>query len=126
MVVDEHGGMEGIVTLEDVLEELVGEMFSEHAAQAPELFHREADGSVITPGTTPLRDLNRELGLALPEGEWGTIAGLCLALARRIPSTGDRLDAGGGVVLEVIEASARRVRSVRLRLPPPAPRAARS
>ncbi len=114
VVVDEHGGMAGIVTLEDVLEELVGEIVSEHASQVPEAYRREPDGSFIVRGTTPIRDLNRDLRLELPEGEWVTIAGLCLSLARRIPQVGDTLTSDG-FSLEVIEASPRRVRSVRVR-----------
>jgi putative hemolysin len=114
VVVDEHGSMAGIVTLEDVLEELVGEIFSEHAPKVPELFAREADGSITVAGQAPLRELNRELGLKLPEGEWLTIAGLCLSLANRIPAIGDRLVVPGGPTLEIVDASARRVRTVRI------------
>lgn len=115
VVVDEHGGMAGIVTLEDVVEELVGEIFSEHVRRVPEFFHREDDGSVTVLGTVALRDINRELGLELPEDEdWTTIAGLVLWLARRIPGRGERFTTEDGVVLEVVDASARRVRSVRL------------
>lgn len=114
VVVDEHGGMAGIVTLEDVLEELVGEIFSEHARQLPDFFHREGDGSITVHGTVAIRDVNRELGLTLPEGDWVTIAGLCLALGKRIPAIGEKLDAEG-VVLEVVDASARRVKAVRIR-----------
>lgn len=127
VVVDEHGGMAGIVTLEDVVEELVGEIFSEHVRRVPEFFHREPDGSVTVLGEVTVRDINRELGLELPEDDWTTIAGLCLALAKRIPARGERYPTVGGVVLEVVDASPRRVRSVRLHLPPePEPATGRS
>lgn len=119
VVVDEHGSMTGIIALEDVLEELVGEIIGEHARTQPAPFQREADGSVLVRGNTPIRELNRELGLDLPEGEWVTIAGLCLSLARRIPATGETLTTDGGLVLEIAEASPRRVRAVRLRLTAP-------
>ncbi|MEW5741003.1 MAG: hemolysin family protein [Myxococcota bacterium] len=123
IVVDERGGMAGIVTLEDVLEELVGEIFSEHVNNVPEYFHREADGSVTVLGSVSVREVNRELGLALPEDrEWTTVAGLCLSLAQRIPATGEKLVTKDGVTLEVVDASARRVRAVRVR--PPAARPA--
>ena len=122
VVVDERGGMAGIVTMEDLLEELVGDIFSEHIKQEPELFHREPDGSITAAGTAPVRDLNRELGLQLPEqGDWSTIAGLCLALAGRIPAPGERLSTRDGHVLEILDASARRVRLVRIRAPARAP-----
>jgi putative hemolysin len=117
VVVDEHGAMAGIVALEDVLEELVGEIFSEHARHQPELFHREADGRVSVRGATPIRELNRELGIELPEGAWATVAGLCLALAQRIPAVGEKLPTDEGIVLEIVDASPRRIRTVRLHLP---------
>jgi len=117
VVVDEHGGMAGLVTLEDVLEELVGEITSETAPRPPAALTPGPDGLVIIPGNTPIRAINRDLGIELPEGEWVTIAGLCLELAKRIPAAGETLLVPGGVELEVLDASPRKVRSVRLRLP---------
>lgn len=119
VVVDEHGGMAGIVTLEDVLEELVGEIFGEHAAPQPELLHRGSDGHVVVRATMPLRELNRALGLVLPEGDWVTVGGLCLSLAKRIPVPGERFTTDDGVVLEIVDASPRRVRTVRIVVPAP-------
>jgi putative hemolysin len=116
IVVDEQGGVAGIVAMEDVLEELVGDMFSEHDRDVPDPIKRGPDGSVLTSGSTPVRDINRELGFCLPEdGEFTTIAGLCLELAGRIPATGDTLSTRNGFVLEIVDASPRRVRSVRIR-----------
>jgi len=118
VVVDEQGGLAGIVTLEDMLEELVGEIFSEHVKHVPELFHREADGSVTVLGSVAIRDINRELAFRLPEeGDWTTIAGLCLALAGRIPQVGDKLSTPEGFTLEITDASPRRVRRVRIKPP---------
>ena len=86
IVVDEHGGIEGIVTIEDLVEELVGEIFSEHVKHVPELIRREPGGTVLLDGATPVRDVNRALDLELPEHEaWNTVAGLCLALGRAHP-----------------------------------------
>jgi putative hemolysin len=116
IVVDEHGGLSGIVTMEDVLEELVGEIFSEHAALAPEPIKKAADGSLVVAGTTPIREINRALGIELPEdGEWLTIAGLCLSLAGRVPISGQSFEVPGGIILEVVDATPRRVRTVRVR-----------
>lgn len=125
IVVDEQGGFSGIVAMEDLLEELVGDIENEHARQvAP--FTRQPDGSVLLEGSAPLRDVNRALELELPEGPgWTTIAGLVLHEAQRIPSVGDVVTLGDGTRLEVVDASARRVRRVRLRRPavsPPEPR----
>jgi putative hemolysin len=120
IVLDEQGGTSGIVTIEDLVEELVGDIFSEHARpQGPLALKVEKDGSVLVNGMTPIRDVNRELDLGLSEdGAWTTIGGLCLELAGRVPSTGDLLDTPTGVKLEVVEASPRRVRVVRIRRPP--------
>lgn len=116
IVVDEQGGMSGIVTIEDLLEELVGEMFSEHAEQVPQLVRRQPDGSAIVSGVAPIREVNRELDIELPDGgDWTTVAGLCLALAGHIPSQGETIKLPNGLVLEVVDASPRRVRAVRIR-----------
>lgn len=116
IVVDEQGGLAGIVTLEDLIEELVGEIFSEHEGQVPEPIKKEADGSFVVLGNVPLRDVNRQLGLDLPEeGDWTTVAGLCLALATKIPAVGEKVTVPNGVIIEVVDASPRRIRSVRLR-----------
>lgn len=119
IVVDEHGGTSGIVTLEDLLEELVGEIVSEHDKEAPQV-HRQDDGSWIVLGSAPIRDVARELGIELPgEEEAVTISGLCVQLGEgHIPSAGTVLLAPDGTQIEVLEASARRVRRVRLRVPP--------
>ncbi|MDP3506030.1 MAG: hemolysin family protein [Myxococcales bacterium] len=119
VVVDEHGGMAGIVSLTDVLEELVGEIFGEHAAAEPKAFRRESDGHVVVRATMPIRELNRDLGIALPEGDWVTVGGLCLSLATRIPVPGERFTTDAGIVLEILDASPRRVRTVRIVMPAP-------
>ncbi|HEX8699655.1 MAG TPA: hemolysin family protein [Myxococcaceae bacterium] len=120
IVVDEQGGMSGIVTMEDLLEELVGEIFSEHTVPA-EPFHREPGGTLLVEAEAPIRDLNRALGLELPEGEsFSTVGGLCLSLAGEIPAPKTRLPLPDGTVLEVVESSVRKVKRVRIH-PAPAP-----
>jgi putative hemolysin len=70
----------------------------------------------VVSGSVPVRDVNRELDRELPEdGDWTTMGGLCIAHAGRIPSPGDTVDLPRGVRLEVLEASPRRVRCLRLR-----------
>jgi putative hemolysin len=117
VVIDEQGGMSGIVTMEDLLEELVGDIFSEHARPAPEMITREADDSVLIQGDAPIREVNRELSIALPEGEWTTVAGLCMALAGHMLAPGEKVTTPDAIVLEVVDATTRRIRTVRLRLP---------
>jgi putative hemolysin len=119
IVIDEHGGLAGIVTLEDLLEELVGDIVSEHSTTA-RTAETPSDGPLILPGTTPIRDVERELELEFgdyPE-DYATIGGWCVALAGdRIPMTGERFQAEG-IEIEVLEASPRRVRSVAVRVLP--------
>jgi putative hemolysin len=121
IVVDEHGGLAGIVTLEDLVEELVGDLVSEHVRRSPETVRVEPGGSAVVGGMTPIREVNRALGIELPDDDWNTIAGLCLALAGRFPEPGATFTTSDGIVLEVLDVSARRIRSVRVRVPEPAP-----
>ncbi len=114
MVVDENGTVTGLVTLEDLLEEVVGEILSEHDA-APTTIALDDDGTVVLPAQVPIRDVNRALGLELPEPDgFTTLAGLCIEQAGRIPATGQRLALSDGSALEVLDASPRKVRLVRL------------
>jgi putative hemolysin len=122
MVVDEHGGVAGLLTLEDLVEELVGDISSEE--ERPEvLVRREPDGAALVAGHAPLREVNRALDLELPEGEgYSTVAGLCIALSGAVPERGARLLAGDAV-LEVVEATPRQVVQVRIRVPARVPEA---
>ncbi|TMJ36048.1 MAG: CBS domain-containing protein [Alphaproteobacteria bacterium] len=87
LVVDEYGEVMGLVTLEDVLEEIVGDISDEHDAERPRI-RKQKDGSVIIDGTVPIRDLNRTLDWHLPDAEVTTLAGLVVHEARMIPGTG--------------------------------------
>jgi putative hemolysin len=122
IVVDEHGGTAGLVTAEDLVEELVGDIFGEHE-RPEEMVRVEPDGTALVPGWIPIRKVNRAFQTALPiTRDSTTIAGLCMALALAIPPIGSKLQAPDGTLLEVVDASPRRVRTVRLhRRPAPAP-----
>ncbi len=87
LVVDEYGALMGLVTLEDILEEIVGEIEDEHDA-APPGVRRQADGSVLVDGDAPVRDLNRAMDWDLPEDEAVTVAGLVIHEAQTIPDPG--------------------------------------
>jgi putative hemolysin len=120
IVLNEQGGLVGIITIEDLIEELVGEIFSDYKRVVAEPFTAQPDGTWVALGTAPIRDLNRSLGLELPDdGDWKTVAGLFIGLAGRIPVKGDRQQLPSGVVMEVMDASPRRIRSVRLHPAPP-------
>jgi Mg2+/Co2+ transporter CorC len=112
IVVDEFGGMAGLVTLQDLLELLVGELVSEHEG-APARVLRLGDGSIQVDGTVRVEELEESLGLTLPEGEYETIAGLYLQRAARIPVAGEWLEVDG-MRIEVVGADDRRIRTLRI------------
>ena len=114
LVIDESGGLSGLVTVEDLIEELVGDIMNED--DVPEqYFVREPGGTILVQGWAAVRKVNRDLHLDLPVGkDRTTIAGLCMSLAQAIPQAGEKLTTENGTVLEVIEASPRRVRRVRI------------
>ena len=87
LVVDEYGEVEGLVTLEDILEEIVGDITDEHDVAMPGV-RRQPDGSVNVDGAVPIRDLNRVMDWNLPDEEATTIAGLVIHEARSIPEVG--------------------------------------
>ncbi|RAU21959.1 hypothetical protein CU669_09645 [Paramagnetospirillum kuznetsovii] len=87
LVVDEYGSLMGVVTLEDILEEIVGDIADEHD-EAVAGVRPQSDGSYIVDGSVPIRDLNREFEWRLPDDEAATIAGLILHEARHIPDVG--------------------------------------
>lgn len=84
VVVDEYGEVQGIVTLEDILEEIVGDIADEHDIEVRGV-RQEADGSILVDGSVPIRDLNRALGWSLPDQEATTIAGLVIHESKLIP-----------------------------------------
>jgi Mg2+/Co2+ transporter CorB len=87
LVVDEYGEVEGLVTLEDILEEIVGDISDEHDIPVPGV-RPQPDGSVNVDGSVPIRDLNRAMDWNLPDAEATTIAGLVIHEARSIPDVG--------------------------------------
>ncbi|MBC7578471.1 HlyC/CorC family transporter [Tardiphaga sp.] len=87
LVVDEYGEVEGMVTLEDILEEIVGDISDEHDVVVAGV-RAQSDGSVVVDGSVPIRDLNRALDWHLPDAEATTVAGLVIHEARSIPERG--------------------------------------
>lgn len=114
-VVDEHGGLSGLLTLRDLIEEVLGNLSTNEDEAAEEFLRLEGDGRAVARGHAPIREVNRALGTDLPEDEdYSTIAGYCLALAGGIPQRGTKLTAPDGTRLEVLDASPHLVRQVRV------------
>jgi CBS domain containing-hemolysin-like protein len=90
-VIDEYGGFAGVITLEDLAEELVGEITDEHDAEHPEYVPVEADGIWEMPGDVHVDEIERSLGVDLPRGDYETIAGLVIAAAGTLPEPGATL-----------------------------------
>jgi CBS domain containing-hemolysin-like protein len=88
IVVDEYGGTSGLVTLEDLLEEIVGEIADEYDVEQPAV-ERLPDGSLRVRGSTPVDDVSDELGTELPDTEWDTVGGLILNLLGHVPEEGE-------------------------------------
>jgi putative hemolysin len=113
VVVDEHGSLAGIVTLEDLLEELVGEIEDEHDIRL-ELIQRIEDDLYVVDGRADVAALSHAIGTKLPEGDYNTVAGFILSVLGRIPEPGDEIVAAG-LEMRVVSASATRVGKIRVR-----------
>jgi magnesium and cobalt transporter len=119
MVVDEFGGIDGLVTIEDLIEEIVGEIEDEHdEAEGPTLVER-ADGSLIADARTPIEVLEEHQGARLrPAGdqeEVDTLGGLVSSLAGRVPKRGEVIAHPLGIEFEVLDADPRRIKRLRVR-----------
>jgi magnesium and cobalt exporter, CNNM family len=129
IVVDEYGGSTGAITLEDILEQIVGKIEDEHD-RAPAAVERLPDGSYWVSARTHIDELNETLDWHLPKKDYETIAGLVLSTLYRIPRTGEEFQIPG-YAITVLEADSRRVVAVKIAplraaSPAPAPRAAES
>ena len=112
VVVDEYGGAVGIVTVEDIVEEIVGEINDEHD-RTPDFVERLPDGSYRVAGRARIDELNGALDWELPKGDFETVAGLVLATLHRLPLVGEVLHVGR-YTLTVLEADGRRILTVRI------------
>jgi CBS domain containing-hemolysin-like protein len=112
IVVDEYGGTAGLVTLEDLLEELVGEIVDEFDVEEPSV-EENPDGSVEVSGRYAVDDADVLLGAELPQGPWDTVGGLMLDLVGRVPDVGDSVEVDG-FRLTALEVRGRRIGRVRI------------
>jgi len=124
MVADEFGGIDGLVTIEDLIEEIVGEIEDEHdVADGPRLAER-ADGTLIADARTPIEALEEHQGVRLrPSGEQeevDTLGGLVSSLAGRVPTRGEVIPHPSGIEFEVLDADPRKIKRLRVRRSPDA------
>jgi len=123
LVVDEFGGIDGLVTIEDVVEEIVGEIEDEHDGELRPSIVEGAGGVLIADARVPVEEFEAKVGRVLREEERediDTLGGLVFALASRIPARGEVVAHPSGLEFEVIDADPRRIRRLRVRnLPPP-------
>jgi CBS domain containing-hemolysin-like protein len=119
IVVDEYGGTAGLVTVEDVVEELVGEIRDEYDSEAEPIV-READDTYVFSGKVGIGEMTERLGLEIEDGDFETVGGFVLARVGRVPAAGERFELDG-VDVEILEAERRRIHKVRVhRRPRPA------
>ncbi|WP_394840644.1 hemolysin family protein [Pendulispora brunnea] len=114
IVTDEQGGVSGLVTVEDLVEEIVGEILNEGEKTEP-LIHKEPDGSTLISGLTPIHEINRALGLDLQPGRgFSTVGGFIVSVSGQLPQQGSTVQTPDGAEFLVEQVSTRRVLSVRL------------
>ncbi len=119
LVVDEYGGIDGLVTIEDLVEEIVGDIEDEHdVAEGPRLV-AQPDGSIVADARATIEEFEKKLGPILTaeerEGEFDTVGGMVVALAGRVPSRGEVIGHPAGVEFEVLDADPRRVKRLCIR-----------
>ena len=126
IVVDEYGGTDGCVTIEDLIEEIVGDIHDEHDVEERPLLHDRAGGEIEADARAAVEDLEKRVGFSLlpddGDEDIETLGGLVFSLAGRVPARGELVTHPAGLRFEVVEADPRRIRRLRIRqvAPPPA------
>ena len=121
LVIDEYGGVDGLVTIEDLIEQVIGEIEDEHDVEEAALWNAEKPGSYLAVARTPLDAFETEIGLKLTEEddeeEVDTLGGLVFLLSGRVPARGEMITHPTGVEFEVVDADPRRIKRLRVRVP---------
>ncbi|MCC6716606.1 MAG: HlyC/CorC family transporter [Acetobacteraceae bacterium] len=124
LVVDEYGGIDGLVTIEDLVEEIVGDISDEHDEVEGPLLTERPDGAIDLDARLPVADFEARMGAILTDEERhadiDTVGGLVMTLAGRVPARSEIIGHPSGVEFRILDADARRIRRLRVRRPPPA------
>jgi CBS domain containing-hemolysin-like protein len=122
IVVDEYGGTDGLVSIEDLVEEIVGDIADEHDEDEAELISPAEDGVYLADARAPIEDVEELLGLSLlpeeREEDADSLGGLIVSMLGRVPVRGELLRHPAGIELEILEADPRRVRKIRIHTRP--------
>ncbi|MCA0922459.1 hemolysin family protein [Pseudooceanicola nanhaiensis] len=125
LVIDEYGGVDGLVTIEDLIEQVIGEIEDEHDVDEVAPFQKEASGSYLALAKTPLEDFEAATGISMTEDdgideeEIDTLGGLVFMLSGRVPARGEVVPHPAGHEFEVVDADPRRIKRLRVRLKAP-------
>lgn len=121
LVIDEYGGVDGLVTIEDLIETVIGEIEDEHDEEEGVLWKEEKPGCYLAQATTPLDDFETAIGLRLrvteDDEEIDTLGGIVFLRSGRVPARGEVISHESGASFEVIDADPRRIKRLRVRLP---------
>jgi CBS domain containing-hemolysin-like protein len=122
LVVDEYGGTDGLVSIEDLVEEVVGDIADEHDVEEEPMFRTDPRLGLIADARLPIEELEQQLALELVseelEEEIDTLGGLVFSIAGRIPARGELVKHPSGVEFEVLDADPRRIKKLRIHVPP--------
>jgi magnesium and cobalt transporter len=121
LVIDEYGGVDGVVTIEDLIEQVIGEIEDEHDVEEDSPWSHEKSGAYLALARAPLDEFEAEIGIKLldtdEDEEIDTLGGLVFKLTGRIPARGEIVPHPSGAEFEVVDADARRIKRLRVRLP---------
>mgnify|MGYP006270283971 FL=1 len=123
LVIDEYGGVDGLLTIEDLIEQVVGEIEDEHDTDEDSLWVREKAGCFLAQARTTVEEFEQEIGINLSDAEGidseeiDTLGGLVFMLSGRVPARGEVVEHPTGVEFEVVDADPRRIKRLRIRIP---------
>ena len=121
LVIDEYGGVDGLVTIEDLIEQVIGEIEDEHDVDEAQPWTKEGPGSYLALARAPLDEFEAETGLRLVQAgddeEIDTLGGVVFVLSGRVPARGEVIPHPSGAEFEVVDADPRRIKRLRVRLP---------